>query len=96
MLAYLAIRQKSWTIDQGDRVIEHDSPVPATTLASETHVSLRSVRRILAQARQAGFLAVGPAGRQRPRPPNGVPVRHPASPAMAFAVGGHGTIIERA
>jgi hypothetical protein len=62
VLTYLAIQQKSWTIDKGDRIIERDQPVPAAALAEETHVSLRSVRRILARARQAGFLVVGKQG----------------------------------
>lgn len=58
VLTWLAIQHHSWRISTTNGPIEKTDTPSAAQLAAATHVSLRSVRRILAQARKSGFLVV--------------------------------------
>jgi hypothetical protein len=66
VLTCLAFQQQSWIIDRrnGHPPIGKDLPVLPSTLAAQTQVTLRSVRRILAHAKAAGFLTVARPGGQ--------------------------------
>jgi hypothetical protein len=57
-----ATLQKSWTIETPKGPINHDRTLAAARLADAAHVSLRSVRRVLRAAREAGFLVVTKQG----------------------------------
>jgi len=62
VLSWLAIQHRSWLIDtKKGPIIRTESP-SAAQLAAATRVSIRSVRRILAHARESGFLEVARQG----------------------------------
>jgi hypothetical protein len=62
VLVGFATLQKSWIIETPKGPVNHDQTLAAARLADAVHVSLRSVRRVLRAAREAGFLVVTKQG----------------------------------